>query len=171
MEDEEVQPAVSNANLGREYRRSSMGAVEAAQGRPRGDTVTSSDMSEGDNPALFRRRQIQFSSQHEVIEEPADDGQANSEAPSGDIGDRDEDSAAGSVDSDLSSEFGVTAGSASLLAGVPLNDTLDSSPAMINKLPNASSQGASPRKAKAANPGLQELPPPRPISTLQPSWL
>lgn len=166
-EDEEVQPAGLDANLGRGYRRSSMGAVEAAQGRPRGDTVTSSDMSEGDNPALFRRRQIQFSSQHQVIEEPADDGQANSEAPSGELGDPDEDSAAGSVDSDLSSDFGVTAGSASLLTGVPLNDTLDSSPAMMHKLPNASSQGASPRKAKAATPGLQELPPPRPISTLQ----
>lgn len=168
MEDEEVQPAGSDANLGRGYRRSSMGAVEVAQGRPRGDTVTSSDMSEGDNPALFRRRQIQFSSQHQVIEEPADDGRANSGAPSGDMGDQDEDSAAGSVDSDLSSDFGVTAGSASLFAGVPLNDTLDSSPAMMHKFPNASSQGASPRKAKVATPGLQELPPPRPISTLQP---
>lgn len=168
IEDEEAQPAAPGAGLDRGYRRSSMGAAEVAQGRPRGDTVTSSDMSEGDNPALFRRRQIQFSSQHQVIEEPADDGQADSEAPSGGIGDQDEDSVVGSVDSDLSSDFGVTAGSASLLAGVPLNDTLDSSLAMMHKLPNASSQGASPRKAKVATPGLQKLPPPRPISTLQP---
>ncbi|EED15506.1 stress activated MAP kinase interacting protein, putative [Talaromyces stipitatus ATCC 10500] len=165
---EEVPAAGPDTAFDRGFRRSSMGAVEVAQGRPRGDTVTSSDMSEGDNPALFRRRQIQFSSQHQVIEEPADDGEANSEAQSGNTGDQDEDSAGASVDSDLSSDFGVTAGSASLFAGAALNDTLDSSPAMMHKLPNASSQGASPRKAKPATPSLQELPPPRPISTLQP---
>lgn len=147
------------------YRRSSVGAV---QGRPRGDTVTSSDMSEGDNPALFKRRQIQFSSQHRVIEEPADDELGNSEAHSGDINDQDEDFAEGSADSDLLSDFSVTAGSASLLANVALNATMDSSPAMMHKLPNVSSQSASPKKTKTSTPGLQALPPPRPISTLKP---
>lgn len=146
-----------------------MGAVEPPHGRSRGDTVTSSDMSEGDNPALFRRRQIQFSSQHEVIEEPPDGSEANSEMPSGDVGDPDEEeSAGGSIDSDLLSDFGATAGSASLLTGGALNGTLDSSPAMMHRLPTQSSQGASPRKAKATTPALQELPPPRPISTVQP---
>lgn len=159
------------------YRRSSLGAVEATKGRPRGDTTTSSDMSESDNPALFRRRQIHFSSQHEVIEEPddldADDADGisvgNRELNVGGLNDQDEDFGAESVDSVLSSDFGVTAGSASLLADVDMNGTLDSSPTMMHKLPNpASSHGASPRKSKTSAPILQDLPPPRPISTLQP---
>jgi target of rapamycin complex 2 subunit MAPKAP1 len=170
LQDAPEEAPVSDTSdiVDRAYRRSSVGVVGPAQGRPRGDTVTSSDMSEGDNPALFRRRQIQFSSQHQVIEEPADDGQENSETHSADINDQDEDFVEGSADSDLLSDFGVTAGSASLLADVALNATLDSSPAIMHKLPNASSNGASPRKTKVTTPGLQELPPPRPISTLKP---
>lgn len=153
------------------YRRSSVGAVETARkGRPRGDTVTSSDMSEGDNPALFKKRQIQFSTRHQLIEEPEDDedDEENDENSGLHLNDQDDDSVAGSVDSALSSDFGATAGSASLLANVELNNTLDSSLAVMHKLPNASSHSASPKKSKTATPDLQELPPPRPISTLQP---
>ncbi|KAH8705723.1 putative stress activated MAP kinase interacting protein [Talaromyces proteolyticus] len=164
---ESAAPLASRPSANNAHRRSSVGTVEITKGRPRGDTVTSSDMSEGDNPALFKRRQIQFSSRHEVIEEPEDDVNENSELNSRDLQDHDEDYAPGSVDSVLSSDFGATAGSASLLAGVELNATLDS-PAVMHKLPNASSHGASPKKLKTAIPELQELPPPRPISTLQP---
>lgn len=71
----------------------------------------------------------------------------------------------------LSSDFDATAGSASLLAGVGITGSLDSSSpvALMHKLQNGTgSQTASPRKPRAPAPELQDLPPPRPISTVQP---
>ncbi|QKX59894.1 uncharacterized protein TRUGW13939_07036 [Talaromyces rugulosus] len=171
---ESAAPSARHPSANNGYRRSSVGVVETAtKGRPRGDTVTSSDLSEGDNPALFKKRQIQFSSRHQLIEEPEDDddddeNDENSGLHPGGLNDQDDDSVAGSVDSALSSDFGATAGSASLLGNVELNNTLGSSLAIMHKLPNTSSQGASPKKSKTTLPDLQELPPPRPISTLQP---
>lgn len=86
--------------------------------------------------------------------------------------DEDEDSGAESVGSALSSDFDATAGSGSLLlTGVGMTGPLDSSsPMALMKLPSGTGPGAnaSPRKSKTPGPVLQDLPPPRPISTLQP---
>lgn len=84
-----------------------------------------------------------------------------------------EDSGADSVGSALSSDFDATAGSGSLLlTGVGMTGPLDSSSpmALMHKLPSGTGSGAntSPRKSKTPGPELQDLPPPRPISTLQP---
>jgi hypothetical protein len=125
-------------------------------------------------PSLFKRRQIHFSSQNQVIEEPGDQeddeaDEVSAEMTAGELNEQDEDFGAESADSVLSSDFGATAGSTSLLAEVDMNGTLDSSPILMHKLPNAgSSHGASPRKPKNSAPVMQDLPPPRPISTVQP---
>ncbi|KAL4801470.1 stress-activated map kinase interacting protein 1-domain-containing protein [Aspergillus unguis] len=156
------------------YRTGSLGtapSVNERQGRPRRDTTTtttSSDISSDHeiDSSAFRRRQIHFSGHDQVIDlgKSGIDGLEQ-------LDEEGEDSDAGSVESTLSSEFDATAGSASLLGGVGITGRLDSSSpiAMMHKFPNGSgSQTTSPRKTKTPAPELQDLPPPRPISTVQP---
>ncbi|KAL5340738.1 stress-activated map kinase interacting protein 1-domain-containing protein [Aspergillus crustosus] len=166
----------SHPSMNSHYRTGSLGTVPSANERPRRDTATttaSSDMSSDHeiDPSGFRRRQIQFSGHDQVIGPSAADlGKASSEGL-GQLDEQAEDSDAGSVESALSSEFDATAGSASLLGGVGITGDLNSSSpiALMHKFPHGpGSQIASPRKSKAPAPELQELPPPRPISTLQP---
>lgn len=172
---------VTTPSVDQQYRRSSVGVLERSTSqRPRGDTLTSSDMSENENARAFRKRQIQFSNEHQVIEEPHDLEDAADINEPGELNpteendqdqdqDQDGDFAPESPDSVLSSDFGATAGSTSLLAEVDMNGTLDSSPVVTHKLPNAGgSHQASPKKPKTATPALQDLPPPRPISSVQP---
>ncbi|OOF99590.1 hypothetical protein ASPCADRAFT_138212 [Aspergillus carbonarius ITEM 5010] len=166
----------SHPTIGTHYRTGSLGtAVSSINERPRRDTTTtvSSDMSSDNDldASAFKRRQIQFSGHDQVIEPtrkrhgppgPRDLEELNEQA---------EDSGAESVGSALSSEFDATAGSASLLAGVGITGSLNSSSpiALMHKLQNGTgSQTASPRKPKVPAPELQDLPPPRPISTVQP---
>ncbi|KAL4933483.1 Sin1 family protein [Aspergillus undulatus] len=158
------------------YRTGSLGTAPAVNGRPRRDTTTtttSSDMSsdheiDSSSGLGFRRRQIHFSGQDQVIG-PADFGKASSDGLE-QLDEQAEDSDAGSVESALSSEFDATAGSASLLGGVGITGLTSSSPiALMHKLPQEpTSQSASPRKPKTPAPEMQDLPPPRPISTVQP---
>ncbi|KAL4943523.1 hypothetical protein BDV06DRAFT_135374 [Aspergillus oleicola] len=166
----------SQPSLNSHYRTGSLGTAPVANGRPRRDTTTtttSSDMSsdhEIDSASAlgFRRRQIHFAGQDQVIG-PADFGKASSDGLE-QLDEQAEDSDAGSVESALSSEFDATAGSTSLLGGVGITGLTSSSPiAMMHKLPQGpSSQTSSPRKPKTAAPEMQDLPPPRPISTVQP---
>ncbi|EGC46622.1 stress-activated map kinase-interacting protein [Histoplasma capsulatum var. duboisii H88] len=161
------------------YRRGSLGAVEAVKARARRNTGPSSDMS-SDNEAYgpaVRRRQIHFSNHEDVInpndKPPSEKLDEEDELEAGSIedaiNDHDEDSIAESEGSVLSSEFGGTAGSGSLLDRV---GSLDSaSPMISDKLPlTLESQGSSPRKQKQTitSPELNVLPPPRPISTVEP---
>ncbi|OJD10288.1 hypothetical protein AJ78_08644 [Emergomyces pasteurianus Ep9510] len=160
------------------YRRGSLGAVEAVKARARRDTATSSDMS-SDNEAdgaTARRRQIHFSSREDVInpndKPPSEKLDEEDELEAGstdDVDEHDDDSIAESEGSVLSSEFGGTAGSGSLLDRVGALDS--SSPVVLNKLPlTLESRATSPRKQKqaATSPELNVLPPPRPISTVEP---
>ncbi|KAL4785196.1 stress-activated map kinase interacting protein 1-domain-containing protein [Aspergillus varians] len=164
----------SHASMNNHYRTGSLGTTPSVNERPRRNTTTtatSSDLSSDHeiDSSVFRRRQIHFSGQDQVIG-PADLGKASSDGLE-QLDEQVEDSDAGSVESTLSSEFDATAGSASLLGGVGINGGLDSSSpmALMHKLPHGpSSQAASPRKLKQPAPELQELPPPRPISTVQP---
>ncbi|KAK2783622.1 hypothetical protein FQN52_009549 [Onygenales sp. PD_12] len=160
------------------FRRGSLGAVEAVKARARRDTATSSDMSSENeiDSVSTRRRQIHFSTQEDVIttkdkasserldEEDELDGGSVEDA----VDERDDDSIAESVGSALSSEFSATAGSGSLLARVGALES--SSPLMLNKLPiTLEPQNASPRKTRqVTSPELNVLPPPRPISTVEP---
>ncbi|CAK37566.1 hypothetical protein CBS115989_6414 [Aspergillus niger] len=166
----------SHPTMGTHYRTGSLGtAVSSINERPRRDTTTtaSSDISSDNDldASAFRRRQISFSGHDQVIE-PA----RKRNGPPGprdleELHEQAEDSGAESVGSALSSDFDATAGSASLLAGVGITGSLDSSSpvALMHKLQNGTgSQTASPRKPRAPAPELQDLPPPRPISTVQP---
>ncbi|EAU37915.1 conserved hypothetical protein [Aspergillus terreus NIH2624] len=162
----------SHPGTGGHYRTGSLGTAVSVNERPRRDTTTttSSDMSsDADLPSsVSRRPQIKFSNQDQVIELARHQGRRNGDLE--ELNEQDEDSGAESVDSALSSEFDATAGSASLLEGVGITGSLDSSsPILMHKLPNGTgSQTASPRKPKTPAPELQDLPPPRPISTIQP---
>ncbi|KKK14218.1 stress activated MAP kinase interacting protein [Aspergillus ochraceoroseus] len=157
------------------YRTGSLGTAPSINERRRRDTTTttSSDMSSDNELASsgFKRRQIQFSGCDQVIEPPIAGHVKSGNTGLKGLDEQAEDSGAESVESALSSEFDATAGSASLLEGVGITGSLNSSSpiALMHKLQNtASSQAVSPRKPKTPAPELQDLPPPRPISTLEP---
>ncbi|KAF7587132.1 mitogen-activated protein kinase associated protein 1 [Aspergillus hancockii] len=163
----------SHPTMGTHYRTGSLGTAVNVNERPRRDTTTtaSSDMSsENEMGSLTSRKQIQFSGQDQVIELSNRGHRGAGNRGLEGLDEHPEDSGAESVDSALSSEFDATAGSASLLGGVGITGSLDSSsPIMLHKLQTGTgSQTASPRKSKTPAPELQDLPPPRPISTVQP---
>ncbi|EFQ99427.1 hypothetical protein MGYG_08977 [Nannizzia gypsea CBS 118893] len=140
------------------FRRSSLGAVEAIKSRARRDTTTSSDMSSDIelDPEAMKRRQIQFSKhENETFVPREEDEDAESEKleeeveleaamANGRLGARrgdhehDDDSIAGSVESAISSDFGHTAGSGSLLGRAGLGV---SSPLILNKIPKSGGSG------------------------------
>ncbi|EEP81464.1 conserved hypothetical protein [Uncinocarpus reesii 1704] len=152
------------------FRRNSLGAVEAVKARSRGDTITSSDMSSDNDvdPDVLKRRQIHFSGTEEIIEmrdetssEKLEEEAELEAAIAGGIHDNDDDSIAESVGSALSSEFGVTAESTTLLDRVAIGGSLRST----SRLP-IEARDTSPRKPRALSPILQTIPRPRPISTI-----
>lgn len=141
------------------FRRNSLGAVEAVKARARGDTITSSDMSSDNDvdPEILKRRQIHFAGQEEIIEHPDEayseklEDEVEMEAAMADHAHpNDEDFISGFAGSALSSEFGVTAGSATLLDRV-IGEALDSSPLTIEKMSNAR-KDASPKRHRALSP-------------------
>ncbi|KAE8385285.1 hypothetical protein BDV23DRAFT_176368 [Aspergillus alliaceus] len=163
----------SHPSMGIHYRTGSLGTAVSVNERPRRDTTTtaSSDMSsDNEMGSLASRKQIQFSDQDQVIELASYRRRGAGNRDLEGLDEHPEDSGAESVDSALSSDFDATAGSASLLVGVGITGSLDSSsPMMMHKLPNGTGpQTTSPRKTKTPAPELQDLPPPRPISTVQP---
>lgn len=183
-EDQRERPELmipATQNNANHHRAGSLGTSIKSQGRrPRRDTATSSELSTDNevDPQGYRPGQVQFSTTNEVMERPRRrrerTGSRGAESLAlGDLQEQDEDSGAESVGSVLSSEFDATAGSGSLLlAGVGISGALDSSSpvALMHKLPTGTGpQSNSPRKSKTVpTPELQDLPPPRPISTLQP---
>lgn len=172
----------STQNVASHYRTGSLGTAVSGkeQQRPRRDTTTSSELStdnEVDSQG-YKPGQVQFSATDQLVDRPRRrrerTGSRGAESiVLEDLHEQDEDSGAESVGSALSSEFDATAGSGSLLlAGVGMTDTLDASSPMVlmHKLPAGTgpSQSSSPRKPKTPAPELHDLPPPRPISTVQP---
>ncbi|KAJ5175873.1 uncharacterized protein N7482_001750 [Penicillium canariense] len=169
----------STQNVVGHYRTGSLGtAVSSKEQRPRRDTTTSSDLStdnEVDTHGYHQPGQVQFSTTDQVVERPRRRRERTGSRGADsimleDLHEQDEDSGAESVGSALSSEFDATAGSGSLLlAGVGM--TGSSSPmALMHKLPSGTGPSAntSPRKSKTPAPELHDLPPPRPISRVQP---
>ncbi|KAF2497812.1 SIN1-domain-containing protein [Lophium mytilinum] len=149
-------------------RRGSLGAIETIKERARRDTVTSSEMSSENelDPVLFQRKKLNphraaKASQllSERIQEDDREGDAH-------LDDRDQGNE--SDDSTLSSEFAGTADTNSILGDV--GNPMDSSPRtnMSTIPPPITPFNASPKKIRQAAPMLQALPPPRPISVLQP---
>lgn len=150
-------------------RSDSMGAVEVVKQRARKDTITSSDMSsdnELDN-LLFKRRQInqkkEAKASNLLTEKHKEDELLQSRRLAETI---DEDTAEDSDRSSLSSAFAVTGDSESLLDDV--RDPLGSSPLQHIRPPMSSSPEPSKKVRYEQLPMLQTLPPPRPISKIQP---
>ncbi|KAK2756728.1 hypothetical protein FQN54_005174 [Arachnomyces sp. PD_36] len=163
----------SRRSVDSRYRRGSLGAVEAVKARERRDTATSSEMSSENelDPSVFKRRQIHFSNQDQIVPgiRVADDkferdGEVDDTID--ELNENDDDSGAESVGSALSSEFGATSASASLLDDVGIGGPLNSaSPLVMQKLPAIDSDMPS-KKAKSTGGKLQGLPPSRPISAI-----
>ena len=147
-------------------RRGSLGAVEAVKQRARRDTTTSSDMSSENelDPSIFKRRHVNptkaAKSSTLLTEKHIEDEREHASNLARTI---DEDSGEESGRTSLSSEFAETADSGSLLDSV--RDPLASS-----ALGDMSLDTESPKKVSKNPPSsmLQALPPPRPISTIQP---
>lgn len=159
----------SKRSVDSRYRRGSLGAVEAVKARERRDTATSSDMSSENelDPSVFKRRQIQFSSHDQMIPGSSGakkyDGDGEIDDTIDELNENDDDSGAESVGSALSSEFGVTSASASLLGDVDIGGPLNSaSPLVMQKIPPIDSDAS--KKAKSPGGKLQGLPPTRPVS-------
>ena len=143
-------------------RRGSSGAIEPFSGRPRRDTVTSSEMSsENEFEAVaFQRRKAGHRTKPSGLRIDDDEGQTRVRLEALDEGDE-------SVNSSLPSEFSGTPDSGSLLSTA--NSALVSPPtALATTPPVALSLNTSPGKSKHAPAALQALPPPRPISFVPP---
>ena len=152
------------SNQGR-LRSGSLTNVEAIKQRARRDTATSSDMSSENevDSSTFKRRPLNpvkaakasnlLAAKHEEEERQQMRNLTST---------IDEDSGEGSDRTSLSSGFGETADSESLLDDM-IGNSMTDMPAPINL------SKESPGKPKvAASSLLQPLPPPRPISTIQP---
>ena len=152
------------SNQGR-LRSGSLTSVEAVKQRARRDTTTSSDMSSENevDASIFKRRQINptkaakasnlLAAKHEEDERQKMRNMTNT---------INEDSGEASDRTSMSSGFGETADSESLLDDIVAGSITDM-PVSLNI------SKESPSKPKAApSTLLQPLPPPRPISTIQP---
>lgn len=151
-------------------RRGSLGAVEAVKQRARRDTTTSSDMSSENelDPSIFKRRHVNPTKAAKASNLLAEKHKEDEREQAGNLADTiDEDSGEESGRTSLSSEFAEAADSGSLLDGVhnPLAaSSLTDMQSAMSLDPN------SPKKVNRNPPSsmLQALPPPRPISTIQP---
>jgi target of rapamycin complex 2 subunit MAPKAP1 len=152
-------------------RTGSLGAVEAVKARARRDTTTSSDMSSENevDPAYFQRRQINAGKS--AISAPAL-GQDAVPDPLKRVRTED-DSDNESVGSAMSSELGDTLDDSASLLNTIEDRTLSSASPTLGSL-----TGSGPRPGPAESPRrqrtlpiLQDLPPPRPISMVQPRSL
>ena len=162
----------SRRSIDGRLQRGSLGAVEAIKQRTRADTTTSSEISSENelDPSVFQRRQINppRGSKHASLLQnrysETTQPKAEKLKPLADtIAD---DSAVESDDASLSSEFGETAESESLLDEA--QGTFASSP-IETMAPGLTIDPPSPKKSRTLVPNmLQALPPPRPISTVVP---
>jgi target of rapamycin complex 2 subunit MAPKAP1 len=160
----------SRRTVDNRLRRGSLGAVEAVKARARRDTTTSSDMSSENelDPSLFQRRPMgtrqPTKGSNFLSQKLEEDRRAEADADGFNAEDDSDNDSAGTT---LSSEFDETAESASLLDG-----PLGSSP--LTNLPSIMPSTAitphttSPKKNKSNPSILQDLPPARPISVIQP---
>ncbi|KAK6382814.1 Component of a membrane-bound complex containing the Tor2p kinase [Exophiala oligosperma] len=155
-------------------RTGSLGAVEAVKARARADTTTSSELSSENevDPTYFQRRQVN-AGKKSLSAPLLDEGVMRSGA--GHRHQVHDDSDAESVGSAMSSELGETVDSASILNTIA-ESNLPSSPPILSSFTASGSSitripvSESPRKQRTL-PVLHELPPPRPISFIQPKSL
>ena len=156
-------------------RRGSLGAVEAVKARARRDTATSSDLSSENelDPSYFQRRQVSGRNNSRSIplgETHLENLDLKGGLPRGKNTTLHEDSDVDSVGSALSSELGETLDSNSILNLLVPGLDASASPPLLPGIPQSSSsapQNISPKRARNTAL-LQDLPPPRPISIVEP---
>ena len=152
------------SNQGR-LRSGSLASVEAVKQRARRDTTTSSEMSSENelDPSIFRRRQINPTKAAKASNLLAAKAEEDERQQLRNLTDTiNEDDGEESVGSSLSSAFGETLDSGSLLDDM-VSSSLTDIPAPLNL------NKESPNKPKSTVQNLlQALPPARPISTIQP---
>lgn len=142
-------------------------AVEAIKQRARKGTMTSSDMSSENelDPGIFKRRQPDPRKATKATRLPRDNEELlNLKNAATTI---DEDSAEYSDRTSLSSEFGASVDSESILNHVDHPKFFPLDPIQSTVLLSTES----PKKTRNQPSMLQALPPPRPISTIQPTSL
>ncbi|KAF8848623.1 stress-activated map kinase-interacting protein-like protein [Acephala macrosclerotiorum] len=159
---------------GGQTRRGSQSALEAVKERARRDTVTSSEMSsenEFDASAFQRQREAarNAAKASKALLRHTSDPNVGVKRQQSDLLEEEEEDSDGSV-SDMDSDFVGSLDSASMLDGV--DGTVNASPTshVVGTLPR-DLQRSPAKKSKPAPPVLQALPPPRPISTIQPKSL
>lgn len=162
--------------VGAQARRGSQSAVDAVKERARRDTVTSSEMSsenDFDASGFKRQRDIARAANKAgrgLAKQTGEPLMAIHRQQSDLL---EEEEAEDSDGSDISFAFAESVDSTSMLDSVnpegPL-DTSDPVPHIVGTMPRQLSR-ASPKKSRMAPPTLQALPPPRPISTIQPKSL
>ncbi|KAE8447084.1 hypothetical protein EG329_011068 [Mollisiaceae sp. DMI_Dod_QoI] len=157
---------------GGQARRGSQSALEAVKERARRDTVTSSEMSsenEFDASAFQRQREAtrNAAKASKALLRHTSDPNVGVKRQQSDLLEEEEDSDGSG--SDMDSDFAGSIDSASILDGV--DGPINASPShVVGTLPR-DLQRSPVKKSKPAPPVLQALPPPRPISTIQPKSL
>lgn len=158
--------------IGGQVRRGSQSALETVKERARRDTVTSSEISsdnEFDNSGFQRQREANRNAARSArsLQKHTSDPEVGFKRTQSDLlPEEEEDSDA----SDMSSAFAGSLDSASMLDSV--DGRMSGSPIehIVGTVPKALTRSPS-KKSKPAPPVLQALPPPRPISTIQPKSL
>lgn len=149
-------------------RRGSLGAVEAVKQRARRDTTTSSEGLSSENEpdrSYFKRKHVDPSKAAKLSNLLTEKYKEDEEHEGGENAQAAEGSGEESDGTTLSSEFGETADSASLLDDVA--DPLTSS-SLADLSRQSMPQTPSPKKTRTNPSMLPDLPPPRPISVMQP---
>lgn len=153
-------------------RRGSQSALEAIKLRARGDTVTSSEISsdnEFDASAFQRRKEAarSIARRTKIFLKPSFDLNLNHERPISSWLEKEaeEDSDESGIDSD----FAVSLDSASIMPGI--KTPINASPDNFEKTPSNKVKKSPANNPMPAPEILTELPPARPISTIQPKSL
>lgn len=155
---------------GGQTRRGSQSALEAVKERARRDTVTSSEISsenEFDASAFQRQREATRNAARasRALHKQTSDPRVGLQRQASDLLEEEEDS-----DASEDSDFPGSIDSASLLDGVVGATTASPSAHIVGTMPRGLQRSVT-KKSKPAPPVLQALPPPRPISTVQPKSL
>ncbi|PMD18180.1 SIN1-domain-containing protein [Hyaloscypha hepaticicola] len=155
---------------GGQPRRGSQSALEAVKERARRDTVTSSEMSsenEFDASAFQRQREASKNAAKasKVLLRHTSDPNVGIKRQQSDLLEEEEDTDG----SDMDSDFAGSIDSASLLDDV--DGSMNGSPThVVGTMPRELTRSPT-KKSKPAPPLLEALPPPRPISMIQPKSL
>lgn len=153
-------------------RRGSQSAVEVVKERARRDTVTSSEMSSENELDAFTFKRQQAATRgttrgSQAHSKQASDANIAVKRHGGDPREEMEDYSDGS---EMSSAFAESIDSMSILDSVngPMSSSINPSPPHVVGAMPRQLMRASPKKPKTAPDTLQALPPPRPISVVQP---